>query len=84
MPENNDVQYYLGRLCGAMEAMQEDISEIKENQIANGQKRMNKIEDKVQELSVWKKTATSLMLILVGAMGWVEAKMNLIGGLFSG
>ena len=85
MPNSeNDIQYSLGKICGSIEAIQVDISEIKDTMIPDGTSRIGAVEKKVQTLTVWKKTTTALGIFLVGMAGWIEAKANIIGGLFDG
>lgn len=82
--KNNSIQYSLGKICGSIEAIQEDISDIKENMIPNGNKRMDTAEQKIETLTVWKKTSMTLVGVCLGMMGWIEAKIDFIGGMFNG
>jgi hypothetical protein len=84
MTEPNDIQYYLGKLAGSMEAMESDIKEIKDAQIPNGSERLSVIEGKVQNLVVIKKAAMMISAGSLALLGWIEAKLNVIGGIFHG
>lgn len=86
MPNNNNesVQYSLGKICGSITAIQEDISEIKHAMIPDGRHRIDMIEQKVQTLTVWKKTYTIVGAVFIGTAGWIEAKIDFIGGIFNG
>lgn len=83
-PTEKSVQYSLGEICGSINAIQEDISEIKYAMIPDGKHRVDVIEQKVQSLTVWKKTYTVVGALFIGTAGWLEAKINLIGDLFNG
>ena len=86
MPNSEDesIQYSLGKICGSIEAIQEDISHIKDGMIPDGINRMKTAEQKIETLGSWKKTTMTLVGIGIAMAGWIEAKLNFIGGIFNG
>ena len=84
LPTEKDTQYWMGRMCGSIEAIQSDIEEIKDVMIPDGKSRLEKVEDKVQTLTVWKKATTAISVLLIASASWIEAKLNIIGGIFNG
>ena len=82
--QDKSIQYSLGKICGSIEAIQEDISHIKDGMIPDGEDRMKTAEHKLETLGSWKKTTMTLIGISIALAGWLEAKTNIIGGLFNG
>lgn len=83
-PDKLSIQYSLGKICGSIEAIQEDISHIKETIIPDGEHRMVKAENKLETLTVWKKTSMTLAGVFLATSVWIEAKIDFIGGMFNG
>lgn len=75
-----DIKYYLGRLAGSMESMQEDIKVIKNAQIPDGRIRMKEVETKVQTLNVWKGTVMAIGGTVIAAAAWVVTQVSKLGG----
>ena len=42
------------------------------------------VEQKVQTLTIWKKIYTIVGAVFIGTAGWIEAKIDFIGGMFNG
>ena len=86
MPKISDtgIQYSLGKICGSIEAIQEDISHIKEGMVPDGKNRMEIAEQKIDTLTTWKKTSMTLVGIIIGMGAWIEAKINFIVEIFNG
>lgn len=82
--KEKDIHYMLGKIDSSIESLHSDVSEIKEAMIPNGKERMADAEEKIQNFRVWKKTTTMLSLLFLGAIGWIEHKLNVIGGFFNG
>jgi len=82
--QDESIQYSLGKICGSIESIQEDISEIKEAMIPDGKNRMEVAERKIDTLTIWKKTSMTLVGMSIALAGWIEAKINFIGGIFNG
>ena len=82
--DSGSIQYSLGKICGSIEAIQEDISHIKESMIPDGKNRMEVAEQKLETLTTWKKTSMTIVGIGIATAAWIEAKINFIGGMFNG
>jgi len=52
--------------------------------IPDGINRMKTAEQKIETLGSWKKTTMTLVGIGIAMAGWIEAKLNFIGGIFNG
>lgn len=84
MATQEEMHYMVGKLVGMVEAVQQDVAEIKQNIIPDGTNRVEKLENNVTELAVWKRSTQLLVASIVGSVGWVSAKLDLLGSFFNG